>query len=55
MTKIKINRIDDIKKFINGCTKNFSVVDIWLKQGRQMINTKSILENYSHNPTRSLA
>ena len=47
MTKIKINRIDDIKKFINGCTKNFSVVDIWLRQGRQMINTKSILGVYS--------
>ena len=46
--KIKLNTIEDVTKFTSLCTK-YNECDIDVKQGRQIIDGKSILGIFSLN------
>lgn len=50
---IKLNTIEDVKKFTNICT-HYHDADIDVKQGRQIIDGKSILGIFSLNLLENL-
>lgn len=45
---IKLNTIEDVNNFVSICSKYFDA-DVDVKQGRQIINGKSILGIFSLN------
>ncbi|ASM69705.1 HPr family phosphocarrier protein [Blautia hansenii] len=45
-TKIQLNYISDMNAFVNACSTVFEE-EIYVKQGRQVINAKSLLGMYS--------
>lgn len=46
--KIQLNFIKDINTFVNACSTLFEE-EIYVKQGKQIINAKSLLGMYSLN------
>lgn len=51
--KVKLNKITDINYFSSSCSKYYSEM-IMAKQGRQIINAKSLLGLYSLDLLRPL-
>lgn len=53
MKKIKINLVEDVTKFVKGCTYNFES-EIYVKQGRYTISAKSLLGMFSLDLTHPI-
>ena len=51
--RIKLNTINDVNSFVNTSTKYYEG-DIYVKQGRQIIDGKSILGIFSLNLTQPI-
>lgn len=50
---IKLNTIEDINEFVNICSKYHSDIDV--KQGRHIVNGKSILGIFSLNTLKPIS